>query len=338
MLRAWDHLKRAQVQRASQQASLKSASEARAVVPQPENRAVVPQPKKPEPARERFSKSPSGVVTDHKTRLQWYVVPWWKSYGDAAAAKAKSLELDGSGWRMPTRKELEGISQKGAGQGYNQYLPGIFESSIEEVWYGTDGVTLGLWSFASGTYNHASLEPIDLIVVRDAPKPDQNLAANQEGIDPKSKTKNGPQSFAYERFTRDSNSVITDHKTGLQWLVGPDKDMSWFSADDWVRGLTAQSKGWRLPNKKELEGLCQKTGNKNVLPDLFKTSGSWLWSGEARKNNYGSNSGKGRVYDAMIFNVADAEWVSLLPENSSSNRVFAVRSAKVSGEVLSVNH
>ena len=338
VLEVWDHLKKAQVQPASQQASLKSATGAKAVAPQPENRAVVPQPEKPEPAPQRFSKSPNGVVTDHKTKLQWYAVPWWKSYGDAAAAKAKSLEIDGSGWRMPTRKELEGISQKGASQGYNQYLPSVFDSSIEEVWYGEDGVTLGLWSFASGTYNHASIQPIDLIAVRDAPKPGKNLAANQGVKNPQPKAKRGSESFDNERFTRDSDNIITDHKTGLQWLPGPDKDMSWFAADDWVRGLTAKSKGWRLPNKMELEGICRKTGNKNVLPDLFKTSGSWIWSGEARKNNYGPNSGKGRVYDAMIFNVADAEWVSLLPENASSNRAFAVRSAMVSGGVLSTNH
>ena len=57
------------------------------------------------------------------------------------------------------------------------------------------------------------------------------------------------------RFSRDERGVITDSKTGLQWLEGPDKPTSWAEANSWIQGL---GNGWRLPNLEELEGIYIK--------------------------------------------------------------------------------
>ncbi|MBF0502112.1 MAG: DUF1566 domain-containing protein [Candidatus Riflebacteria bacterium] len=54
------------------------------------------------------------------------------------------------------------------------------------------------------------------------------------------------------RFTRDSNGVITDSFTNLQWLEGADKVMNWNETQTWITGL---GNGWRPPTRDELKGI-----------------------------------------------------------------------------------
>ena len=63
-----------------------------------------------EPVVERYSRSASGVVTDHDTYLQWQDdtvndrLVWFE-----AGIYCDDLELDGVGWRLPSKYELVGI-------------------------------------------------------------------------------------------------------------------------------------------------------------------------------------------------------------------------------------
>jgi hypothetical protein len=80
------------------------------------------------------------------------------------------------------------------------------------------------------------------------------------------------------RFLRYPNGVVKDTGTGLEWVAGPDKNMGWDDAKDWVNRLNLDGGGWRMPTKKELEGLYQEgKGERNMTP-LLKTTGWWVWS------------------------------------------------------------
>jgi len=57
----------------------------------------------------------NGIVKDTKTGLEWKVGPDQDTTWSQARSWVQSLNLDGSGWRMPTMDELEGLYRKGAG-------------------------------------------------------------------------------------------------------------------------------------------------------------------------------------------------------------------------------
>ena len=86
-----------------------------------------------------------------------------------------------------------------------------------------------------------------------------------------------------ERFSRDSEGIITDKKTNLEWLEGPDIPTSWVMADDWVKSLGDK---WRLPTTKELSQIYIKDskrrgkyGDPLCLDYAFlRSSGYSLWS------------------------------------------------------------
>ena len=86
-----------------------------------------------------------------------------------------------------------------------------------------------------------------------------------------------------ERFIK-SDSIIKDTKTGLEWCVGPDKDTDWYDAEEWVDELRASTGGeWRMPSRKELEGLCEKGDCPPRMVDLvFEITGWFIWSKELR--------------------------------------------------------
>lgn len=81
------------------------------------------------------------------------------------------------------------------------------------------------------------------------------------------------------RFTISSDGVITDSKTGLEWLVGPDSGPTWDQARAWVKDVQIDGGGWRIPSRSELEGICQiGVGTRNLDP-IFETTGWFVWAG-----------------------------------------------------------
>jgi len=111
-----------------------------------------------------------------------------------------------------------------------------------------------------------------------------------------------------------ANGIVKDTSTGLEWKVGPDKDMNWNEARSWVQSLNLDGGGWRMPTVRELEGLYKKgAGERNMTP-LLETSGWWVWSGET----VGSSRAKG-----FNFNLGRRYWFGRFSFNV---RAFAVRS------------
>lgn len=105
--------------------------------------------------------------------------------------------------------------------------------------------------------------------------------------------------------------IIRDTVTGLEWQVGPDRDMTWDEAKAWTEGLRGN---WRMPTRAELQGLWRSgICYENWGP--FENDGWWVWSGE--------------TYDpstawAFYFYHGHENWGDRT--TSQFNRAFAVRS------------
>jgi len=117
---------------------------------------------------------------------------------------------------------------------------------------------------------------------------------------------------ATTRFSVSPKGVITDAKTSLQWVVGPNTDTNYSQAEQWVTACKVAGGGWRMPTKVELGTLYQQgVGERNMDP-VFNTTGWYVW-GEPRD----SSSAWGFLFRHGV------SWFTR--DDSQSNRVFGVR-------------
>ena len=116
------------------------------------------------------------------------------------------------------------------------------------------------------------------------------------------------------RFIKNTNGVVTDNRTGLQWYVGPGKGTNWYEAKRWVEALNIAGGSWRMPSMDELKGLYQQGNSIQNLGPIFGTSTRWVWSGNTRPPS-----------DAWSFNTKYglSLWTSC---DNRDNMSFAVRS------------
>jgi hypothetical protein len=115
------------------------------------------------------------------------------------------------------------------------------------------------------------------------------------------------------------NGIVKDNNTGLEWLVGPDKDTTWEEGKTWVESLNG-SEGWRLPKIAEVEGLYKEgLGERNMTP-LFKTSGWWVWSEDFKESSFNN------IAWNFSFYFDNGRWNC--PREAADRRAFAVRSAR----------
>ena len=82
------------------------------------------------------------------------------------------------------------------------------------------------------------------------------------------------------RYVAYANRVICDCYSGLEWLAGPDRDMSWEEGCRWASSLATGGGGWRLPTLGELRGLFKKNKAGDHLSPLFDISMTDVWSCE----------------------------------------------------------
>ena len=81
-------------------------------------------------------------------------------------------------------------------------------------------------------------------------------------------------------YVKYANGVVFDSNTGLEWLAGPGKNMSWKEAQEWTENLEIDGRGWRMPTRQELETLYQEGKGKRNLTRLLETPSWWVWSAE----------------------------------------------------------
>jgi hypothetical protein len=86
-------------------------------------------------------------------------------------------------------------------------------------------------------------------------------------------------------FIAYNNGVVRDPKTGLEWVAGPDRDMSWDEAKSWVQGLNIDGGGWRMPTLEELETLYTSGAGTRNMTRLLKTTGWKVYSGKTRDSS-----------------------------------------------------
>jgi hypothetical protein len=111
-----------------------------------------------------------------------------------------------------------------------------------------------------------------------------------------------------------ANGTVLDKSTGLEWKVGPDKDMNWDEARSWVKSLGSD---WRLPTVKELWALYEKGKGKRNMTPLLKTTGSWVWSSKTK--------GSPAAY-AFYFGDGSMTWFARSSHSNHNDRAFAVSS------------
>ena len=116
------------------------------------------------------------------------------------------------------------------------------------------------------------------------------------------------------RFAAASEGIIRDSRTGLEWIAGPDRDLDYEQAVQWVASCRTAGGAWRMPTRYELKTLYQPgMGRRNVDP-VFNTSGWWVWA-ESRDSE---------TAWSFSFNHGCITWDART--YSRYGRVFAVRS------------
>lgn len=121
-----------------------------------------------------------------------------------------------------------------------------------------------------------------------------------------------------------TGAVVTDVISGLEWLVGPDSDMTWYEAYAWVEALGG---GWRMPSRAELEEL----GDSGIRSDCwgpFENSGWWVWSGETREPSCAWGLRFGCESRYLFFGTGEDSYIRTTSRNK---RAFAVRAQNGTG-------
>jgi len=266
----------------------------------------------------------NGVVRDTKTGLEWFVGPdkdteFWND----AKIWVDNLKVDGGGWRMPTMDELESLYQMRKG---SRNMTPLLKTTGWFVWSGETESSSSAWPF---NFRYGNRDWYDRYGSYDARAFAVRSRSYAEIQRPKKDTpKNAsirPEVSTIKVIGRDdhyivyASGVVRDTKTGLEWVAGPDKAITWNEAKRWVDNLTISGGGWRMPTMDELESLYQmRKGDHNMTP-LLKTTGNWwfAWSGEIKDSSsaWGFDFYRGgRLWDRRY--------------ESGNTRAFAVRSRK----------
>lgn len=126
------------------------------------------------------------------------------------------------------------------------------------------------------------------------------------------------------RYVAFDNRVVCDCFSGLEWLPGPDRDMSWKEACLWVNGLAIGGGDWRMPTLNELQGLFKMNKSGDNLSPLFQMRIADVWSCESQDDS------------AWGFNFLPGNRFRTYKTLSRGFRILAVRPRKYSAFAKSV--
>ena len=84
------------------------------------------------------------------------------------------------------------------------------------------------------------------------------------------------------RFSRSDDGVVTDSETNLQWLLGPDKQVNYNQAEQWVAWAAANvaGGGWQMPTREQLKTLYDPAYrySGHISPVFNVTHDRWVWA------------------------------------------------------------
>ena len=250
---------------------------------------------------DRFIDYGNGIVKDNKTGLEWKVGLDRDTTWDEARSWVEG-KLWGGGWRMPTTADLKGLYREGAG---SRNMTPLLKTTGWWVWSGETGSPADEWLagvFYFDTGNEHLL--------------DRRFASyNYRAFAVRCRSDGADDEKLDGDYVAYGNGIVKNNKTGLEWVAGPDRDMTWDEARSWVNSLNIDGGDWRMPTTDELKTLYNKGAGSRNMTLLLKTRGWLVWSGETKGSSdaWGFTLGGGTRY-----------WDSRT--NSSTNRGFAVRS------------
>jgi sulfatase modifying factor 1 len=116
------------------------------------------------------------------------------------------------------------------------------------------------------------------------------------------------------RFKISSDGIIHDSHSGIEWIVGPDRDTSYGQAMQWLSESYVGGGGWSLPTGVAVQLLIDDDlGYKNLDP-VFKTDGWKIWVREG--------SGESILWQ---YDLHDRKSHIVNPNDSTNCRVFGIR-------------
>ena len=205
----------------------------------------------------------NNIVIDHTTGLEWEDTSHAKTF-EARLSDAKnycrSLNLNGTGWRLPTIEELLTIVDKGSEE---SVIFNIFKNN-NNYYY---------WSINELTHVAYTMD----------------FSKGENGFNGKAGLLNvrcvrGEQ-HAYPQMSRDeSNEIIKDMTNGLMWQDNETVQKDWENAIDYCENLTlAGYDDWRLPNIYELYFMFDRTKENpaldtNIFIHTDTSPGAFYWS------------------------------------------------------------
>jgi hypothetical protein len=179
---------------------------------------------------------------------------------------------------------------------------------------------------SDGSFKFGKLFPssaYELITYPDGVTRDQSIKT-ESGPEGQTKMLPEPITVWFHQFSKDG-VVATDTETGLTWARNANiagREMNWFQAMVWVQGLDIGGlKGWRLPNKEELETLAKAGG---VNPSGYFNSigfsnvqAGYYWSSSTYQDDHngawvvnmgdGSVNGLGKAYLYYVWPVRSGQ-------------------------------
>lgn len=96
------------------------------------------------------------------------------------------------------------------------------------------------------------------------------------------------------RYEVTNCGAIVDAKTGLVWVIGPARNISFPQAENWARQYRSCPGGWRLPTLRQLDALYDRSQTAGIgyfthgkrwpahIDPIFSKigEGSWAWAGD----------------------------------------------------------
>jgi len=135
-----------------QSESVSSVTTPKKPISRPEIHSGVNVPDQKEVERDgNYIKYASGMVYDKNTGLEWYAGPDKDTDFNEAKAWVENLTVAGGGWRMPTRKELKTLYQKGVG---TRYMTPLLKTTGWYVWSGETSGYSSAWDFYFASGRH----------------------------------------------------------------------------------------------------------------------------------------------------------------------------------------
>ncbi len=116
-------------------------------------------------------------------------------------------------------------------------------------------------------------------------------------------------------YVLNEKGVVKDNSTGLQWVVGADRNTPLNQAISWVKNLKLDGDGWRMPTIDELKTLYNKGAGSRNMTSLLKTTGWWVWSSQTARSS-----------SAWVFDFSNGSRFWYDRYDSYYGRAFAVRS------------